>query len=163
MEEFTQKWAIISLLESIEESAEFYYTDTPLHVTLAGVFKIDKDCDWLANELSKLLARQKPIEIQAKEKAMFGPSQDVAVMKIAENPVLINLHRAIHEWLESSNAVYNEPGYQGDGYIPHSTFQKRSLLTEGEKILIRSVSLIDLYPNQNGYQRKILKTIELRD
>jgi 2'-5' RNA ligase len=161
MEEFTQKWAIISLLEDIEESTEFYYTDTPLHLTLAGVFKIDKDGNWLADELGKLLARQKPIEMQAYEKAMFGTNQDIAVMKIIESPDLMNLHRTIHEWLEASGCAYNEPQYQGNGYVPHSTFQKRGSLVEDEIRLIKSVSLIDLYPNHDGYQRKIFKTFDL--
>jgi len=43
MQKFTQKWAIIALLENTNEGAEFYFTDFPLHLTVAGVFKIDHD------------------------------------------------------------------------------------------------------------------------
>ncbi|MFA6088203.1 hypothetical protein, partial [Mucilaginibacter sp.] len=71
------------------------------------------------------------------------------------------LYQLIYEWLDISGAAYNEPKYQGNGYLPHSTFQKTGSLKRGEKRLLLSVSLIDLYPHNNGYQRKISKTINL--
>ena len=161
METFTQKWAIISLLEDAKEGDEFYYTDFPLHVTLAGVFAVDKKGQQLASELAELLHNQHPVEIEADEKDMFGPKQDIPVMKVRKTSALMDLYKLIHEWLEDSGARYNAPQYQGEGYLPHSTFQKSGSLAQGEKRTLRSVSLIDLYPNNDGYQRKIFTTIEL--
>lgn len=162
METFTQKWAIISLLEDVEEGAEFYYTDFPLHVTLAGVFAVDKDGKQLANELANLLDRQHPIEIEAEEKAMFGPNKDIAVMKVKKNPELMSLYRLIYQWLEHAGARYNSPEYQGKGYLPHSTFQKTGSLSKGERRILTSVCLVDLYPHNDGYKRKIYKTVDLQ-
>ena len=161
MEKLTQKWAIISLLENAPEGSEFYYTEFPLHVTLAGVFKIDKDGGCLANKLTNLLVGQHSFEIEADDKDMFGPNKDVAVMKIKKNTGLMDLYGKIYTWLDNSGAVYNEPTYQGKSYLPHSTFQKSGILQSGESKHIKSVSIVDLLPNNDGYQRKIFATIEL--
>lgn len=161
METFTQKWAIVSLLEEAEEGSEFYYTDFPLHVTLAGIFATNKSGHELADKMVEILLNQHPVKIEAYKKDMFGPNKDVAVMKIKKSPELMALYNSIFEWLERSGVKYNSPEYQGDGYLPHSTFQKSGSLKEGERRILHSVSLIDLYPNNDGYMRKISKIIEL--
>lgn len=162
MESFKQKWAIISLLEDAKEGSEFYYTDFPLHVTLAGVFAVDKNGQQLVNELADVLRSQQAVEIEADEKVMFGPKNDIAVMKIKRSPDLLNLYRLVYDRLESLGARYNSPEYEQNGYLPHSTLQKRGSLVEGQKRMLKSVSLVDLFPNNDGYQRKIFKTIELQ-
>lgn len=162
MEKFTQKWAVISLLEDTAEGSEFYYTDFPLHITLAGVFAVEKNSTQLIHELDTLLAGKKRVEIEAEEQAMFGPAQDIAVMKVKKTPNLINLYSTIYGWLENAGAAYNSPEYQGEGYLPHVTAQTTGSLVPGEKRLLKSVSLIDLFPNNDGYRRKIFRTIDLQ-
>lgn len=162
MEKFTQKWAVISLLEDAAEGSEFHYTDFPLHVTLAGVFAIDKNGPQLIHELDTLLAGKKRVWIEAEEKAMFGPAQDIAVMKVKKTPGLMQLYSAVYGLLKNAGAAYNSPEYQGESYLPHVTAQTTGSLVPGEKRLLKSVSLIDLFPNDDGYQRKILKTIDLQ-
>lgn len=157
MEKFTQKWAVACLLEDATEGSEFYYTDFPLHVTLAGVFAVHKTGQELVDELRNVLADKHCVKVAAAHKAMFGPNKDVTVMTIKKSAGLINLYSAVYEWLKSAGAVYNSPEYQGEGYLPHSTLQKTGSLKPGEKRILRSVSLIDLFPNHDGYQRKIFK------
>lgn len=162
MPKYTQKWAIVSLLEDLEDGSQFSYTNFPLHVTLAGVFAIDKRGDQLASELSKILKNQRAFEIVADEKDLFGPDKSVAVMKIHSSSDLMSLYNHIYSWLVSENAAYNSPQYESDGYSPHSTFQKSGFLTKGEIRLLRSVSLIDLFPDKDADKRKIFRTIELK-
>ncbi len=161
MQKFIQKWAIISLLKDVPEGSEFYYTEFPLHLTLAGVFKIDKDGEWLTNELTRLLVGQGSFNIEADKNDMFGPNKDVVVMRIKKTPELLGLYKKIYVWLHNSGVIYNKPNYQGQGYLPHSTFNKSGILLSGESRLINSVSIVDLFPNKNGNQRKIFATIEL--
>lgn len=161
MEAFTQKWAIISLLEPMREGSEFYYTDFPLHLTLAGVFAADKPGRQLADELAALLHGQPPVQIVSDKKDMFGPEKNIAVMRIQQSADLLAVYKRIHIWLQQAGARYNSPQYEGSGYVAHSTFQKSGSLTAGEKRTLQSVSLIDLFPGNNGYQRKIFRTIPL--
>lgn len=161
MEAFTQKWAIISLLEQVEDGTEFHYTDSPLHVTFAGVFAAPVDGNKLVAGLVNILAEQKSVEIQADKMDMFGPNKDIPVMKIKKGAALMALYGVIYMWLDKSEVKYNSPEYQGKGYQPHSTFQKTGSLRPGEKRLLKTVSLIDMYPHSDGYQRRIFKTVDL--
>lgn len=162
MEKLTQKWAIISLLEEIPEGSLFHYSDFPLHVTLAGVFKLDISGDEIAHEIQDVVKDVSSFAIEGGEKAMFGPEKNIAVTKVKESPELQGLYTLLHNHLVSLGAVYNSPEFEGDGHIAHSTFQKSGRLSEGETRHITSISLIDLFPNSDGYQRKIHKTIALK-
>jgi len=161
MEKFTQKWAIIALLEDAAEGAEFYYTDFPLHVTLAGVFAADKGRVQLAKELATAVNKYEPFEIVADVEDRFGPNRDVVVMKVKKTPELMSLYQSVYKWLKDSGVTYNSPIYESGGYVPHVTAQKTGSLRQDESRIIKSVSLIDLYPNHNGYQRKIVATVNL--
>jgi len=160
-EPLTQKWALNCLIEDVAEGTEYHFTNTPMHVTVAGVFALEKSGAWIASELAKLLSNQPAFEIEADSEARFGLNQDTAVMKIKKSEELMNLHSKIYSWLQASGAVFNFPQYEGTGFGPHSTFQKSGRLHPGEKRLITSVSLIDLFPHGDGYQRRIVKTIPL--
>lgn len=160
MEKFTQKWAIIIPLEEHSDGSEFYYTDFPLHITIAGVFAINNSGVELEKMLFELVKNVGAFEVIADEEALFGNEKDIAVMKIIQTPELMKLYRLIHDELLKRKAVFNMPHHEGNGYIPHSTYQKSGRLHPGEKVFAKSVSLIDLFPNDNGYMRKITKTIE---
>ena len=162
MEKFTQKWAIIALLKDVGEGSVFYHTDFPLHVTLAGVFATERSGQELVEELTQLLVKRNSVEIETDGKALFGPSKDIVVMKIKKTVGLMSLYSDVYECLKNVNVTYISPEYQGGGYLPHSTFQKSAFLKPGEKRLLKSVSLIDLFPNNDGYQRKIFKTFDLQ-
>lgn len=162
MEKLTQKWAIVAFLENVDEGAEFYYTDFPLHVTFAGVFATSMSGRQLADELAGLLAGVQAIEIEADSGGMFGPNSNVAVMKVIKTPGLMNIYSMIHGWLRDMGATFNSPQYEGEGYIPHSTPQKSGSLREGERRLLNSVSIIDLFPNGDGHRRKVHTTIKLQ-
>lgn len=161
MEKLTQKWAIISLLEEVPDGTEFYYTGFPPHVTMAGIFGIDKPGAWLTAELAELANYHQSYDVKADTIAMFGPNQDVAVMQIQQTHELMSLYQQLHDWLLASGAKFIEPHYEGSGYIPHVTIQKAGTIRAGEVKRINSISLVDLFPNGDGYQRRVTKTITL--
>lgn len=161
-ENFTQKWAIISLLDKVNEQETFLYSDFPLHITFAGVFKIDKPGTWLVKDLTKILEDQKQFKVVSECIDYFGPNKDIPVMKIKKTDVVMDYYRKIHSWLVVHNAIYNSPEYEGSGYIPHSTIQKNNNLKPVEERLLDSISIIDMFPEGNGYMRRIFKTIKLK-
>lgn len=161
MDKPAQKWVILTLIDDLSEGSEFYIADNPLHVTLAGVFTINHDGDWLVSELCKILSGQKPFSITADEKAMFGPNKDIPVIKIVKTPEIIRLHNKLYKWLIDAGAVFDEPNYQGGNYIPHCTVQNSISLKTGETRKISTVSFIDMLPGGKADYRKVLKTIEL--
>lgn len=161
MEKFKQKWVIASLLEDAVEGLEFDTTEWPLHVTLVGVFAIDIDGDALVGLVSGTLKEQKGFEIVANGESRFGPNKDIAVTIIEKKPELLKLHQTLIDDLVSNGAKFNDPQYQGEGYLPHCTVQKHIKMTPGEKAQVKSVSIIDMFPGGDGRRRKIYKTIDL--
>lgn len=163
MEElFTQKWAIISLLEEKEEGHRFNHTDTPLHVTLAGVFAVELSGNLLAESMSDAMRGQPSIEVTAERRALFGPGKDISVTALCISDEVMQLHDRVYSWLGELGVVYNSPEYQGKGFLPHVTDQKSSILNVGDTCLLQSVSLIDLFPDGNGYERRIVSTTKLQ-
>ncbi len=161
MEKFTQKWVILCLLDEIDEGSEFYYTDFPLHVTIAGVFACDKSGGEIAEGLAEVVRNMQKVEIVGEQQDMFGLEQDIPVMRVRKTPELMDLYAMVYTWLENEGVVYNSPEYQASGYVPHSTVQKTGSLAQGEKRVLTSISLVDLFPHNDGFQRKIVKTIVL--
>lgn len=162
MKKFTQKWAIVSLLSEEPEYKIFPYTDFPLHITLAGVFEIDHGGDWLSSQLEQLLLQHKSFMVKGDKEEMLGPNKEVRVRTIKPNSKLTELHNHIYKWLTANGAVFNDPDYQAEGYLPHSTFQKAASLESGQLVGVKSLSVIDLFPGGDGYKRKIYKTIKLK-
>lgn len=163
MENFTQKWALINLLESVEENAEFYSDDFPLHVTLAGVFAIGLNSSELYKELSDLLQDQKPVATIAEAEANWGKNGEIIVMQLQKNSAIVSLHDKIIDALLKSGAVFNEPEYEGENYTPHSTAQKHKRLNRGDIVNIDQVTIIDMFPHSDGNQRRILKTVNFSE
>lgn len=160
MEKITQKWAIIIPLEEHPDGSEFYYTDFPLHITIAGIFATKDTSTELEEMLQMLVKSTRPFEVTSDEEALFGDNKDIAVMKIHPTSELKQLYDLIHNELLKRNVIFNAPHHEGDGYIPHSTYQRSGRLYSGEKVYATSVSLIDLFPNRDGLKRKIIKTIK---
>lgn len=158
---FSQKYAIIALIEPIKEGTEFPAANFPLHITLVGVFAISYDGKTMAEMMSDLVKQQQPITVRVEEPAMFGPEKTVEVMQIEKSPELVDLHYKLYDLLVKAGAVFNDPQFQADGFKPHSTVIHGQRLNTGDKVVIDSLSIIDLFPAGNGHRRKILKTLRL--
>ena len=63
--------------------------------------------------------------------------------------------------LEKGDLKLNDPQFAGTGFVPHSTVQKHARLHEGDQVIFDALTIIDLFPDDNPYQRKVLKTIRI--
>lgn len=158
---FTQKWAVAGLLAPIEEGSKFPADAFPLHITLLGVFAIDYDGQTLAEMLADELRDQKAVPITVGPMVRLGPNGDVEAMSIKKTDEIVGLHKRLYRLISSAGAVFNDPQYQDDNYLPHSTNLKGHGLTEGGQFELASLSLIDLYPDNDGRLRKVAKNFEL--
>lgn len=162
MEKFSQKYAIVQLLENKPVGYEFSSKNWPLHVTLADTFAVDWDKDDLLNRLTELLEQRKPTTAVGSHAEFFGPKKQTEVTVLEMRKELIALHYDIFELLESAGAVFNDPQYTKAGFRAHSTVQPHTRVKKGEVIHFKALSIIDMFPNKDPYTRKIVKTIELR-
>lgn len=158
---FTQKYAIIAPLEALEEGAEFPSSGWPLHITLADTFALKRQDTDFDSKFRTLLAQQKPVTAIVGEDELFGPEKQTRVALLIPNQELKALHYSIVNLLKQAGAIFNNPEYNEDGFRPHSTVQPRTRLNKGEQITIDSLCLIDMFPDDDPYQRKVLTKIKL--
>ena len=159
MNTFTQKWSLVTLLEQCPDGTEFAYTNWPTHITLADVFSVSWN-NTLQSQLVSLFAKYKPISLVVSKPTLLGPSANpVQVMTFEENIQLKSLHNDIIELLINHGAVFNNPSFTKSGYIAHCSFQETTKLSAGLVVSIHNATIIDMYPNDDGYMRKATKTI----
>jgi hypothetical protein len=162
MQKFTQKYTIICLLEDIEEGASFASSDWPLHTTLVDTFVIDWSLDTLQNKIIEVAQEQDSTSTKGVGDEYFGPDKEVHVILLEKNEDLKTIHYALLQKLKGGNLRLNDPQYSEDGYLPHSTVQKHRQVKVGDEVSINNLALIDMFPNEDPYQRKVLKIIKLK-
>lgn len=155
---YSQKYCIVSFARPQKTNAQFSMTDWPLHITLVDVFAIDRKNTQIESKLAQLLSDQPTIEVYAKKEDSLGNTK----VTILSRPIeLVSLHTKLVDLLEENNATFNSPEFTRAGFLPHSTIQKKAKLEVGDKPVIDSVALIDMFPDGDWQQRKVLALYDL--
>lgn len=160
MQPFTQKYAIIQLLEEAPEGMEFSASDWPLHITLVDVFAIDWSAQEMAERLTTLLTGRAPASAKAIDNTYFGPSRDVEVTLLDRTDSLATLHNDVHALLERGGLKTNNPQFALEGFRPHATVQEHAALKTGDLVVFEALTIIDMFPGGDPYMRKVLQTIK---
>lgn len=163
MQKFTQKYTVIALLEDVEEGYEYPSNKWPLHITIADTFAIDWDIKELIIELTKLSKTLKPVGCVASHDEYFGPEQKTQVTILDMSKELVALHYEVVDLLKKAGVKFNDPQYTESGFRAHSTVQPHARINIGETVIIKNLALVDMFPNKDPYQRKILKVVKLFD
>jgi 2'-5' RNA ligase len=162
MQKFTQKYTIVCLLEDIKEGYEYPSSKWPLHITLADTFSIDKSIEDLEGLLDRIAASSKSAELLATHNEFFGPNQDIKVTVYEKSEDINRLHYNIVEALQDLGVVFNDPQYTKDGFKPHSTVQNHAEIKVGDKVRVNNLAIVDMFPDKDPFQRKILKKVSLK-
>jgi len=161
MQPFTQKYAIIQLFENVAEGTEFPASDWPLHSTIADTFAIDWDVPTMVEKLTELLKDHAQATSEVEDDRFFGDNGQIQVTLIKKTDDLVKLHYDVIDLLEQGGWKPNDPQFAKEGFLPHSTVQPHSRLNKGDEVIFNTLSIIDMFPNQDPYQRKVLKTIKI--
>lgn len=156
--QYSQKYCLVAFREPQKVGTSFGMTEWPLHITLADVFWIDRKETNIDSKLQNLLAQYHKVVITAKNDSTLG---ETPVVLIEKNEELTNLHNRVIDLLESNSAVFNTPQFTREGFIPHFTIQKTERLQPGDTTTISQISLIDMFPNSDWRQRKVLGVYKL--
>lgn len=162
MKQLTQKYCLISLLEPDEENIVFSWKDWVLHVTFAGVHFAEWS-DEMINEFENLINSIHSFEVKTLKKGELGLGEGAGeVVFVDKSKDVLNLHSLIIDFIDNRNGVFNNPEWNNDGFIPHSTIQRHAQVSESKNILIDNIALIDMFPGGDGYMRKIIKIFKLK-
>lgn len=161
MQKFTQKYTIICLLEEIEEGYEYPSDRWPLHTTLADTFAITVGIEELKGLLDEISQNAQAASTTAIQNEYFGDDKSIKVTVFEKNDSIKNLHYKVINALEQLGVTFNDPQYMKDGFKPHATAQKHSEIKIGDSVIINNLAIVDMFPNEDAYQRKIIKKVML--
>jgi hypothetical protein len=156
---YSQKYALVYFISPIKNGVQFHMSEWPLHITIADVFAIDRHKTDIDAKLAILLTQIKTVETNVTNNTTLGTTP---IILLDRKPSLVKLHTDIASLLEENGAVFNNPEFTRDGFLPHSTIQKNGRLRIGDNVTIDSVSLVDMFPDDNWEQRKVLATFKLK-
>lgn len=137
---------------------EFSATDWPLHVTIADTFAVDWKENDLYAKLANLTYSQPSISITATGDTYLGEQTKVTLVQPSAE--LLRLHTRVIDLLEAAGATFNDPQFTRGGFLPHATVQKKMRLHMGEQHTLGRLSVIDMFPNENPYWRKVIHLSE---
>jgi 2'-5' RNA ligase len=157
----SQKYVIVHFIDKVKVPEEFPASEWPLHVTLLANFRIAK-LDLLKDRLADYARQTKPLTISASGEALFGPNKNVEVSLIQPDTGIVELHNKLLSIVFKLGAVFDEPNFNGTGFRPHATIQIKSRLQDKEIVNLDSLSLVDMYPNNEISRRRIIETYKLK-
>jgi len=161
MQQFTQKYAIIQLFEDIPVGARFTSSAWPLHSTLIDTFAIDWDQKTMIENLNELLRVHKQATSIVEDDRSFGDNGQVQVALLNRTDDLVKLHYDVVELLEQGGLRLNDPQFAKEGFLPHSTVQSHRRLNKGDEVTFSALSIVDFFPDEDPYQRKILAIVPI--
>ena len=156
---YSQKYTLVHFTSPIEDGEQFPMSKWPLHTTLADVFAVNRHKTTIDTKLVALLAQIQPVNTSALNDDILGTTP---VVLLDKTPPLLKLHTDIVSLLEENDAIFNNPEFTRNGFLPHSTIQKSGRLHASDRITIDSISLVDMFPDDDQMQRKVLTTFKLR-
>lgn len=157
----SQKYVIVHFIDKSKVPTEFPSSEWPLHVTLLANFTLGKPIEQLDSELKKFALQEKPYDIMANGKALFGPKQNVKVSLIQPNDNIQKMHETLSSIVSGFGAVFDEPAFIGEGFRPHATIQINHRLSNKQLVELNDFTLVDMFPDSNINRRRIIETYKL--
>lgn len=157
--QFTQKYTIIQLFEDVPEGTQFSASSWPLHATLADTFAIDWDVPAMVEKLTELLNSHAPAASVVEEDRFLGDKGQVQVALLRKTDDLVKLHYDVVACLTQGGWKPNDPQFAKEGFLPHSTVQSHARVNKGDEVTFNALTIIDMFPDEDPYQRKVIKTI----
>lgn len=160
MQPFSQKYAIIQPFEPLTIGDEFSSGDWPLHTTIADTFTVDWT-DELWRDITAYVAGIQPFDVSAGDDAYFGAHGETTVTLLHPTPEIQHLHDSVVDVLSAADAIFNNPEYTHQGFKPHATVQRHARLVYNDVVKFTSLYVIDMFPDSNPYQRKVIQSLPL--
>ena len=159
MQKFTQKYTIVQFFDDIDEGYEYSSDSWPLHSTIVDTFAIDWSVDEMTSRLKDTLKNHATADSVAEDDRFFGDQGQVQVVLLNRSDSLVELHQDVLTTLEDGGLKLNDPQFARDGFLQHATVQKHARLSKGDRVQFTALSIVDMFPDEDPYKRKVLRTI----
>lgn len=115
----------------------------------------------MVGQLTTLLSNHTQATTVAEDDRFFGDNGQIQATLLKKTDDLVKLHYDVIELLKQGGWEPNDPQFAKEGFLPHSTVQPHRRLNKGDGVTFNALSIIDMFPNEDPYRRRVLKTIEL--
>lgn len=159
--EYSQKYCLVQFIEPLDIGSQFSASEWPLHTTLAGVFALDIPTK-IKEEFQHTTSQHACFTLVTEGDTYFGESKDIHVRLLRRTPEIVELHNDLVAFIGRSGGSFNEPHYLGDGFTPHISIPDGFSVQSGEDITIQELSLVDMFPDSDYQQRKVIARFPLR-
>jgi len=117
----------------------------------------------MVEKLTQLLSSRTSATSVVENDRFFGDQRQVRVALLKKTDDLVKLHQDVIKVLERGGWEPNDPQFAKEGFLPHSTVQKHTRLNKGDEVIFNALTIIDMFPGENPYQRRVIKTIKISD
>ena len=160
-QKFSQKWTIVALLDDTQPGYEFNMKNWPRHVTMMPVFAVDLDSVGLTQVVEKVASEFRSVDGKIASHVQWGKDGQLQVALLEANKSLQSMHDALCNQLAKSNLLFNEPNYAYANFKPHVTKYQDKVLSIGDTVRITNLCVVDMFPNDEPFERRIVSRIEL--
>lgn len=115
----------------------------------------------MIEKLTALLSAHAPATSVVEEDRFFGDQGQVQVALLQKTDDLVKLHYDVIECLAQGGWKPNDPQFAKEGFLPHSTVQKHARLNKGDEVTFNALTIIDMFPGGDPYQREVIKTMRI--
>ncbi len=155
------RFGIATLFEHVPDGYEFTNSEIPLHLTHVDVCEVDMEPAVFVTVLRNYLSSVEAFEIVPTEDAFLGPAADIPVTRIAQTPELMAFHVGLMDFLRGCGALFDNPQYSGDNYLPHITMQGARRVPLNHTLSVSSVSIGNKRTDVDSPPNRIIATIAL--
>lgn len=121
----------------------------PLHMTVLHWFKSQLKPNELIDITTSALLPIGIIAVKATYEDMFGPNNDIPVMRLNIDPKLVDLHLNLLQAMQDHGSKINDRWSGELDWNPHVSHKPDLRLYPGDEVLINDIDLI-CRPNKNG-------------
>lgn len=156
------KYVVVSFIKLKDIPELFPAANWPLHCTLLGNFSTKATQEKVIDRVEKVAISHEAITIEISKDTLFGPNADLPVSLVLPTRHIHEFHISLTSRLEPLGITYDHPQYIHAGYRPHITVQEEARVSEGDIISIDNIALVDVTPEGNETQRKVIKYFKLK-
>jgi hypothetical protein len=161
-QQYSQKYTVVCFFEPQDKFSKFAASDWPLHVTILDTFKTAWGLSALSKELGDVVREITPLNTLPTEKALLGETKHISVKLLKLAGPMSALHDKLMTLVDKGDLVFNSPEFVGDGFLPHATDQGDDKVDVGQEYQLNSISLVDMFPDEDYLQRRVVDTYDFK-
>lgn len=162
-QQYSQKYTVVCFFEPQATASNFSASEWPLHVTLLDTFRTDWPLSKLGDQLRRAALSIASFETIPTTAALLGENKDVPVKLLPLDGGLSTLHARLMELADAGSFVFNTPDFVGKGFLPHASDQADNKVEIGTAYGLVSISLVDMFPDNNHLRRAVVDTYNFKD